>query len=150
MAAGIARSLIAAVLLVALSGCEQTPTKPDAPKLDLAETYNLASEAYAEQDWAEAEKQFVILTRESPGEAEPWFKLGNIFARTLRTEPAIKAYRETLVREPQHVKAWHNMAVLQLREAGKSFGDREILLKPDDPLHDKTVKIQKTIDELVN
>ena len=54
------------------------------------------------------------------------------------------------MRDPKHVKAWHNMAVVQLREAGKSFAELEILVQPEDELHKKSVKIQNTIDELVN
>jgi len=138
-------------VLVALLACEQTQTKPDEDQpLDLVEVYNLAAQAYAEKNWTESEKYYVTLTREAPGEAEPWFKLGNIYARTLRPEFAVKAYRETLVRDNRHVKAWHNMAVIQLREAAESFSHVEQLAEEGDALYKKSVKIQHTIDELVN
>ena len=42
------------------------------------------------------------------------------------------------------------MAIIQLRDAGKSFGELQQLVESDDPLHAKSVKIQNTIDELVN
>ena len=42
------------------------------------------------------------------------------------------------------------MAVIQLRQAGKSYEELELLVKPGDPLHAKSVKIQQFIDELVN
>jgi len=137
-------------MLLTLSGCEQTPTKADAEPVDLAEIYALAAKAYEEHDWPASEKYYITLTRKTPEEVEPWFKLGNIYARTLRLDRAIKFYREALVRDPEHVKAWHNMAVVQLREAGKSFAELEILVQPEDELHKKSVKIQNTIDELVN
>ena len=90
------------------------------------------------------------MTQKAPEEAEPWFKLGNIYARTLRIELAIQFYREALVRDPRNVKAWHNMAVVQLRQAGKSFGEVELLVEPDNELHKKSVKIQESINALVN
>ena len=150
MARCLSNSIAAFALAVLLSGCEQTPTKPDKPKINLAETYSLAAKAYDEQNWAESEKHYTTLIQNAPGEAEPWFKLGNIYARTKRSELALKAYRETLVRNTQHKKAWHNMAIIQLRDAGKSFGELQQLVESDDPLHAKSVKIQNTIDELVN
>lgn len=143
------RATLCALCLV-LAACEQTPTKPSTPSANLPEVYNAASAAYAEQNWSEAERQYLTLTREAPAEVEPWFKLGNIYARTLRSDLAIRAYREALVRDSRHVKAWHNMAVTQLREAGNSFHELEILVDGDDPLHEKSVRIQKAIDELVN
>jgi len=150
MAAGLKRIAVLALLIVALPACETSNTKPDKPKPDLLEIYNLAATAYAEQNWADAEKYYITLTQESPGETEPWFKLGNIYARTRRLDAAIRAYREVLVRDSAYVKAWHNMAILQLREAGNSFEALELLVGPDDPLHEKSVRIQKAIDELVN
>jgi len=137
-------------MLLALSGCGQTPTKPDTKPVDLAEIYALAAKAYEQQDWPASEKHYITLTQKLPEEVEPWFKLGNIYARTLRLDGAIKFYREALVRDSEHVKAWHNMAVVQLREASKSFAELEVLVQPEDELHKKSVKIQKTIDELVN
>jgi len=139
------------MLVVVLAGCEQSPTKPDAkPKLNLAETYNLAAAAYKEQDWVEGEKQYFLLTREAPEEFEPWFKLGNIYARTQRFDRAIACYREALIRDSRNAKAWHNMAVTQLRDSGKSFLELEMLVEDDDPLHEKSIRIQQSIEELLD
>ena len=91
-------------MLVA-SGCTQTPTTPDTKPIDLDEVYGLAAEADEEQNWGASEKHYRTLTQKAPEEAEPWFKLGNIYARTLRIELAIQFYREALVRDPRNVKA---------------------------------------------
>lgn len=138
-------------VLIALLGCARTPTEPDpGPPVDLTEVFALAARAYAEQNWPESEKHYAALTRKAPGEAEPWFKLGNIYARTLRPDLAVKSYRETLIRDPRHVKAWHNMGIVELRQAANSFSELQQLLQPDDALYEKSVNIQKMIDELVN
>ena len=149
MAGQLTRVVLTSLLLVAL-GCTQTPTKPEPPRVDLSEVYKLAAEAYDKQEWSTSEEHYLTLSRKAPEEAEPWFKLGNIAVRTNRPELAVEFYRETLVRDAQHVRAWHNMAIVQLRTAGQSFAELEMLLKPDDPLHEKSVKVQKAINELVN
>jgi cytochrome c-type biogenesis protein CcmH/NrfG len=148
----MAERIIALVcVLVALLGCEQTPTKSDADQpVDLSEVSALAAQAYKAKNWSESEQHYATLTRNVPGEPEPWFKLGNIYARTLRPELAVKSYREALIRDPQHVKAWHNMGIVQLRQAASSFEKLELLLEPDDALYEKSVNIQKIIDDLVN
>ena len=150
MAGQLRRLLGVAWLMLVACGCTQTPTTPDTKPVDLAEVYALAGKAYEEQDWDASEKHYRTLTQNAPEEAEPWFKLGNIYARTLRIELAIQCYRETLVRDARHVKAWHNMAVIQLRQAGKSFEELELLVEPDSELHKKSVKIQESINALVN
>jgi cytochrome c-type biogenesis protein CcmH/NrfG len=61
------------------------------------------------------------MTIDNPSEAYNWFKLGNVYARTNRPDAAKKAYREALVRKPENAKAWHNLGVIQLREAALSF-----------------------------
>ncbi|MDA0823636.1 MAG: tetratricopeptide repeat protein [Proteobacteria bacterium] len=150
MAKRLNRCLLYSVLVATLNGCERSPTKPDKNPINLAETYSLAGKAYDAQNWTDSEKHYTTLAQNAPGEAEPWFKLGNIYARTSRPELALQAYQETLVRDPRHAKAWHNMAVLQLRNAGKSFSELEKLVDSDDPLYAKSIKIQNAIDELVN
>jgi Flp pilus assembly protein TadD len=150
MAERLNRWLLTVVLVATLNGCERSPRKPDKKPIDLAQTYSLAAKAYDAENWADSEKHYTTLVQNAPGEAEPWFKLGNIYARTSRPELALQAYRETLVRDPRNAKAWHNMAVLQLRNAGKSFSELERLVESDNPLHAKSIKIQTAIDELVN
>ncbi len=148
---GLARRAALCSLLLALSACEQSPTKPDeGPLTNLAEVYALAAKAYEAQNWAESEKHYATLTQQAPGEAEPWFKLGNIYARTFRADRALQSYRETLVREPLHKRAWHNMGIVQLREAANSFSELQQLVEPEDALYKKSVTIQKGVDELVN
>jgi cytochrome c-type biogenesis protein CcmH/NrfG len=148
----MAERIIAIVcVLVSLLGCEQAPTKSDADQpADLTEVSELAAQAYNAKNWSESEQQYATLTRKAPGESEPWFKLGNIYARTMRPQLAVKSYREALIRDPQHVKAWHNMGIVELRQAASSFEQLELLLDPDDALYEKSVTIQKIIGELVN
>lgn len=93
---------------------EVLPADPEA-LLKAAET------AYGERDWQTAEAAYRELARQVPKEVEPWFRLGNIYARTERPEAAVDAYKEALVRDPGLAKAWHNMATVHLRQAANAF-----------------------------
>ncbi len=127
------------LLVVAMTGCQRTPERPvasvapDGAAIDIKATEALASERYAAGDWAAAEVQYVALAREIPQQADYWFRLGNIYARTDRPDPAVSAYREALVRDPQLSKAWFNMGVVQLRQAANSFHKMEVHVPAGDP-----------------
>ena len=150
MVRGLNPCLQVALVVLTLTACGQTATKPDAPAINLGETYRLAAAAYEEQDWAASEKHYLRLTQHAPEESEPWFKLGNVYARNARLDGAVRCYREALIRDSRDAKAWHNMAVTQLRNSGESFRELEMLVDEDDPLHEKSVRIQQIINELVN
>lgn len=120
-------------------GCSRSPTQPakqarvetsnEQPKFsevssepsDTGQVLALAEAAYAAKDWEAAEKHYVSTTRAIPKEATPWFRLGNIYARTDRPDFAVRAYKEALLRDPEMGKAWYNMGLVQLRQSANSF-----------------------------
>lgn len=104
-----------------------------APAADARSRLELAARAYRDHDWAAAEPHYRALAAQMPQDADLWFKLGNIYARTERPELAVAAYREALVRRPELTKAWFNMGVVQLRQAAASFKQMEIHVAPEDP-----------------
>ena len=122
------------LVLLALSGCERS-TKPAPPRpavsadtentqgkdSDPAQSLALAEAAYEAKDWQAAEQHYVSVTKRIPDEAHPWFRLGNIYARTERPDFAVRAYKEALIRDPQLSKAWYNMGLVQLRQSANSF-----------------------------
>jgi cytochrome c-type biogenesis protein CcmH/NrfG len=65
---------------------------------DVAGTERNANQAYHEEDWITAEREYTKLTGMTPTNAEPWFRLGNVYARLNRPNDALLAYREALVR----------------------------------------------------
>ena len=133
------RLLFALLVLGALAGCQSAPPRAranaaqEAAPLDIKTTQERAQAAYGAGDWAAAEPHYVALARAMPQDAELWFRLGNVYARTDKPELAIAAYRETLVRKPELAKAWFNMGVIQLRQAANSFHQMEVHVAPGDP-----------------
>jgi Flp pilus assembly protein TadD len=85
--------------LALLSACAEHQTRPNpgsnttnAPDSNnLVAVQQQAVEAYAKQDWATSEQHYVVLTQKVPTDVEPWFKLGNIYARTQRLDLAVRA-----------------------------------------------------------
>ena len=121
-------------MLVAMAGCERTTKpaaprpsvsqnaeRPDANETDSAQSLAMAETAYEAKDWQAAEQHYVTVTKRIPDEAHPWFRLGNIYARTERPDFAVRAYKEALIRDPQLSKAWYNMGLVQLRQSANSF-----------------------------
>lgn len=149
--------LCGALCLAVLSGCAQfagpgsdrraAPAQLNAG--DLAALEKQAAEAYTKQDWLASEQHFIKLTKHSPTAVEPWFKLGNIYARTNRFALAVRAYREVVVRDAKHSRAWHNMGVIQLRQAAQSFAELEKTALKDDPLAVRGAELGHAVQRLL-
>lgn len=142
--------------LLSLAGCQRTPERPvagvapEGAAIDIKATQALASERYADGDWAAAETQYVALAREIPQQADYWFRLGNIYARTDRPDLAVSAYREALVRDPQLSKAWFNMGVVQLRQAANSFHKMDVHVPEGDPSREQAEAAYAAILAILN
>ncbi len=135
--AGRFRYAVLIALAVALDGCaSKGEVKEPVLPAKLDEVARQAAAAYAEGRWAESERLYRNMAERVPREVEPWFRLGNIFGRTNRPELAVAAYRETVIRDPAHAKAWHNMGVIQLRQTANSFKEMRLHVDPEDPLYE--------------
>lgn len=76
------------VLVVFLAACTSAPERKQAAvareqaPVDTHAAKRSAEAAYAEKNWREAERHYEILARRIPQDAEHWFRLANIYART--------------------------------------------------------------------
>lgn len=139
---------IGLTLAMTLAGCASQTQKQDTD-IDLVDVRGQADEAYEKGDIETSEKLYSTLVKEVPGEAKPWFRLANVYARTQRPDAAIRAYREALVRDPQMTKAWYNMGLMQLREAVHSFSELELYADRRDPLYGQGKTLLKGVLELI-
>lgn len=143
--AKILKSLFPVLTAVILSACAAGGVKSDLMELRAA-----AFQAYAQGDWITAEQRFLALTRRVPGEGEFWFRLGNIYARTHQPEAAIEAYKEALLRQYDTPKAWHNMGIVYLRQAGNAFTQLLTELEPGDPFYPRIHSMNQAVIDLLN
>jgi len=143
------RNCPAILFLLILAGCELQNVQPNADLSSLVAVQQRANEAYQNEDWKSAEKEYLYLAKNFPGEIEPWFRLGNIYARTGQLEAAVSAYREALIRDTKNSKAWHNLGIVQLRQATNTFVEMQEYTDPGDPLSQRARHVVNTMGELM-
>lgn len=138
-------------LLLLLAACDSLNLKPlTQPDLEeLAALRVEADKAYAAEDWATAEVAYRRLTESVAAEAENWFRLGNIYVRRDRPYDAIALYREALVRDPRHARAWHNLALTQLRVATNTFVELQQYIDASDPVMPRARQLVDGITRLL-
>ena len=143
--------MLVQLLCLFLSACNGLQTKKEQadPAFDGLESNRLAAEAYEREDFVESEKHYTKIVKEVPNEILPWFRLGNIYARTNRYDAAILAYREVLVRDQSYVNAWYNLAIVQLKQAAGSFNEMQIYTDPSHPLHQRSKETFEGILDLI-
>jgi len=122
------------LVITLLSGCANLMPKPN-----LIVQQNEANQAYAAGDFAHASKLYRSLAQALPTDAGVRYQLGNSLARQGDTPGAIDSYREALVRDPQHARAWHNLLQVQLREALFTTREMRQTLNPQQPMADRAL-----------
>ena len=137
------------LFLLILTGCELQNLQPNADLSSLTAVQQRANEAYQNEDWKTAEKEYHYLAKNLPSEIEPWFRLGNIYARTGKLDAAVSAYREALVRDTKNSKIWHNLGIVQLRQATNTFVEMLAYTDPNDPLNQRARHVVNTMGEMM-
>ncbi len=135
-------SILGALLLMIISGCATTK-----PQLDMTTSLRDAEQAYQNKDWPLAEKKYTRLISDLPGDAELWFRLGNIYAHSHQASKAIAAYKEAVIRKPRMAKAWHNMGIMSLRATTHLYIEMLQYIPADDPLFQQA---KNTGDQLLD
>jgi cytochrome c-type biogenesis protein CcmH/NrfG len=146
----LARLIFSILITLTLCGCNLLDIQPDQPLPDISDITQLeqqAEEAYAIEDWGTAETAYKSLTLQLPGNPTPWFRLGNVYARTNNLNAAVAAYREALVRDHKSSKAWHNMGVVQLRQAANTFLEMQQYTEENDPL---SIRARYAVNSIAN
>ena len=142
--------LLIASLMLLINGCNQLNTRPDKPDLtDIVDLQQQADKAYQAQDWPTAERAYSQLSEKVPKQVEPWFRLGNIYARTDRLDEAVVAYRKALLRDSKNGKIWHNLGIVHLRQATTTFIDMLENTREDDPLNDRARYVVNAISQIM-
>lgn len=117
-------------LVITMCACASAPGKNSQQIIDLKKQ---ATTLYDAKNYDGAIKSYVKLVELWPEEADNWFRLGNCYARSKQPNKAVLAYRETLVRDPKHSKAWFNMAYVQAGMLGKTVAEMYQHIDPKDP-----------------
>jgi tetratricopeptide (TPR) repeat protein len=138
------KRLLPLSLLLLACGCSSLPG-------DRSNVYELRREAqlaYTGNQDERAEKLLLGLARAVPNDAETWFYLGNLYARTKRPAQAVDAYQKSLMLKTDDAKAWHNLGVVKLREAWAAFIQAYGVVPPEDPLASKLNELISAMEKL--
>ncbi len=112
--AGRLMVLTGAVLLAACQSLSGTTELPQ--RSDLFQLSNDAQLAYEAGEDARAEKLYMAMARQTPGDPEIWFRLGNLYARSNRPDAAADAYQRVLSINGNEPRAWYNLSIVRLRQ----------------------------------
>lgn len=123
------RGLMMGAWLLLLTGCAGFPGQHG----DLLELQRDAATAYAAGDYSRSTRDYRVLVDELPQDADMRYRLGNSLAKQGNVEAAIQAYREALVRDAKHAKAWHNLVYLQLQGVGRTVAEMYLHIDRNDP-----------------
>jgi tetratricopeptide (TPR) repeat protein len=166
------RFLLTAAFSTALSGCATLEGSASAPTSDAARPRvaepatpppapsatdkpgpanpafieERARQAYETGRWDVAEGYYLQLTRLKPGDAEPWFQLGNLYAEQGRLDSAQRAYRESL-RRRDDARTLHNLGLVQVKLGIGALRESQQRLPPSDPARQETREWLRTLLE---
>jgi tetratricopeptide (TPR) repeat protein len=138
------RCLILLLALFFVQGCTTL-----APHSNLLAMQDEANQTYAAGDFEQAGKLYRSLADALPSDAGVRYQLGNSLARQGNIPAAIDSYREALVRDPQHARAWHNLLQVQLREALLTAGEMHQTLNPQQPMAGRALLLGERLLEVV-
>lgn len=135
-------ALILAALL--LTGCAGLGSANRLPALQ-----QQADQDYAAGRYAAASEGYRELARALPTDAGVRYQLANSLARQGDSAGAVAGYREALLRDPQHARAWHNLLQVQLREALLSANEMNRTLSPQQPQASRALNLGERLLEML-
>ena len=132
------------VLLGMSAACATLP--PDST--GLLSVKRAADQAYAQGDLARAGVDYQKLAQAMPEDAWVWFRLGNIAARQGHPNTAVKNYQAALIRDPKLAPAWHNLAIVRLRQAQSALIAAVRLSPSDSALSQMSWQLAQGLEQL--
>lgn len=146
MARHLKTSLLILIASIALAACATQPHQ------ELSEVMLLqqhAQAAYAQGNLAQAQEDYLKLTRILPNDEDTWFHLGNVYARIGQPELAVHAYRHVLQHNAAHAKAWHNLGIVLMQQAEAALAQSARHARGNKPLRDASLAMAHQLDKLV-
>lgn len=132
---------------LALAGCSSAPAR-HAAKLDsILQVQQQADQAYTSGDMPGSIALYQKLTEAVPQEADYWYRLGNAYARLQQPDQAVDAYQQAIKRNGAHARAWHNLAIVRMRQAQAALITSVNSAAKDDPIRAKSDQLLKALEK---
>ena len=115
---------------------------------DLVRMQQEAQVAFDSGENTRAEALYKGIIRSTPNDAETWFRLGNLYARTDNPDQAANAYLTTLSLNGADARAWHNLGIVRLRQSWAAFLRANSMTEPAQPIHAMSAEIIRTLEKM--
>ena len=115
---------------------------------DLVRMQREAQAAFDSGENARAEVLYKGLTRAMPNDAETWFRLGNLYARSDNPDQAVNAYLTSLALNGANARAWHNLGVVRLRQAWAALLRANTLTVEKEPVHAMSAELIRALEKM--
>jgi Flp pilus assembly protein TadD len=132
-----------------VSACGQLPLASH-EGTDVYQQQADAVAAYEGGTNARAEQLLDGVLRVAPNDAENWFRLGNLYARTDRPDQAVDAFQKSLMLRNNDARVWHNLSVVRLRQAQAALAQANALAVDDPALFEKTRLMAEQLQRLAD
>lgn len=136
-----------AVVTFALTGCASPPGVRTGRELAIR---NRADAAYAKGDSATALAAYRQLADAGLNDALVWTRIGNLELLQNQPRRAADAYAKAVQLDPEDTDAWHNMAIIRLRQAAAMLDRERASLQPGDPRAGKIRCEQARLDAVLH
>ncbi|WP_158543468.1 tetratricopeptide repeat protein [Dyella solisilvae] len=107
-----------------------------------------AEDAYKSGRYADAIADYRVLTADMPKNADYWYRMGNALVRMDKPDDAVLAYQAALLRNPEHAGAWHNLAIVRLRQSIAALEQTSNMAKDDARLRESSMVLAKALRDL--
>ena len=107
-----------------------------------------AQAAFDSGENARAEVLYKGLTRAMPNDAETWFRLGNLYARTDNADQAVNAYLTALSLDGTNSRAWHNLGIVRLRQAWAALLRANALTGEKEAVHTMSTELVRALEKM--
>lgn len=134
------------VVTLALAGCAPPPGVRTGKELTLR---SRADAAYAQGDSAMALAAYRELADAGLNDALVWTRIGNLELLQNQPHRAADAYAKAVQLDPADTDAWHNMAIIRLRQAAAMLDRERASLPSGDPRAGKIRCEQARLDAVL-
>ena len=119
------------ISLLSAGGCASHPQADGQGEGALRVRLERADLALREARMIDAEVLYRELTETHPRLPEVWLQLGNIYTRQAQLEAAMRTYRGGLRYAQNDGRLWHNLALVELKQALLTLETANEVLPPD-------------------
>jgi len=138
----------AAVVLLVAAGAGCSGMESRSVGEDLVRMQQEAQVAFDSGENARAEALYKGLIRSMPNDAETWFRLGNLYARTDNPDQAANAYLTALQLNGADTRAWHNLGIVRLRQGWAAFLRANTMSAPPQAIHAMSAEIIRMLEKM--